>query len=406
MKASPITAVGVTLACLVAGCNDAPPVVSKAPVMAPVLSPPRPVTVGTLGPRRQRVIRYRLTSLHMVPDGGEVDVFNIDNGDLLHVDGNGHVLFSDELYEDGRWKTLKNTSSDPSYNQPATIGINDAGIVLGDISGDSSGAYTIYFGEAVVWQHGQMRVVGSPPDFDETADAINNQGDVLVTSADENNSEQYVYTMLLYHQGKKITIGPGEAECLNDQDQIVYKDVQDTSIDTDGNTLLWTQGKTQTFQVPLGYASRGIVTARLNNRDQAVGTVDTGQVSSVNRGEFSSSDISHAFLWEQGRLQDLGTLGGEDSGADDINNVGQVVGWAETTRPDHRGNVPFHAFLWQKGKMTDLNDLIPGGSEWVLQRADAINERGQIVGVGNKGAFLLTPISRAGTFPRRRVFTR
>jgi hypothetical protein len=54
-----------------------------------------------------------------------------------------------------------------------------------------------------------------------------------------------------------------------------------------------------------------------------------------------------------------------------------------------------HAAVWRAGTVTDLNTLLPGGSGWVLQRASAINDNGDIAGVGtHEGAthvFLLKP---------------
>jgi len=89
-------------------------------------------------------------------------------------------------------------------------------------------------------------------------------------------------------------------------------------------------------------------------------------------------------------MSDLGTLGGDFSLANRINNRGQVVGLSRTKDGE------MHAILWQSGVMTDLNSLIPADSGWVLVEATDINRHGEIVGLGTISgethAFLLTPV--------------
>jgi probable HAF family extracellular repeat protein len=98
---------------------------------------------------------------------------------------------------------------------------------------------------------------------------------------------------------------------------------------------------------------------------------------------------SHAFLYINGIMTDLGTLGGH-SYAYGMNNNGQVVGASYTA-----GDAALHAFLYSGAVMIDLNSLIAPASGWELVSADDINESGQITGTGfindEAHAFLMTP---------------
>src|SRR5262249_11538985 len=58
---------------------------------------------------------------------------------------------------------------------------------------------------------------------------------------------------------------------------------------------------------------------------------------------------------------------------------------------------PYQAFIYQNGRITDLNSLINSGSGWKLWNATAINNAGQIAGIGEgphggPDFFLLTPV--------------
>jgi probable HAF family extracellular repeat protein len=78
----------------------------------------------------------------------------------------------------------------------------------------------------------------------------------------------------------------------------------------------------------------------------------------------------HAFLWADGAMTDLGTLGGANSGASAISPTGDVVGWSETAVGET------HATAWSPdGQIADLGTI---GN--LISVARSINERGQIVG--------------------------
>lgn len=96
----------------------------------------------------------------------------------------------------------------------------------------------------------------------------------------------------------------------------------------------------------------------------------------------AGDEATRAFLYSQGASSDLGTLGGPNSRARDLNGHGQVVGTSDTA-----GGLP-HACLFElaaNGAVTGRVDLGELGGGY--SHAMAINEEGEVVGTSDGRAF-------------------
>jgi probable HAF family extracellular repeat protein len=115
-----------------------------------------------------------------------------------------------------------------------------------------------------------------------------------------------------------------------------------------------------------------------NNRNRLSAMNDRGQMVGVSVNH--TSGRIEAFLQEEGQRVPLGTLGGSFSIAHDINNRGEVVGGSLT-----EGDENFHGFVYRENRLRDLNELLDGSAAgWELIQALAINNQGEIVGIGSQ----------------------
>jgi probable HAF family extracellular repeat protein len=123
------------------------------------------------------------------------------------------------------------------------------------------------------------------------------------------------------------------------------------------HSFLWTDGRMRDLGTLGGTFT---TTTWLNDGGEVVGT-----------SNIAGDQSSHPFLWDGRQLRDLGTLGGDFGIAWHINDAGDVIGWSSPS-----SNNGVHAFLWSHGVMTDLT----GASSSECTFAEDLNDRDQVVG--------------------------
>lgn len=154
----------------------------------------------------------------------------------------------------------------------------------------------------------------------------------------------------------------------------------------DRTTFLRGPGYCDPFTSPFCFSAATVATD-INELNSVVGF---GPV-----GEPSSNAPVHALLWNDPQNNsvgtNLGTLGGNSSQANGINDFTQIVGTSSLATGTAQ-----HAFLWEEGELFDLNSLLVDNANWELTEALEINTSGQIIGSGllngEQRGFVLTPV--------------
>ena len=358
---------------------------SSAPMFT---SAPELPAVSQFRDPARRNVRYRITLL----DKGVTDL-----DERCFVNNHGDVASQEAVYRQGHATDLPINLKGTRYNNWTVSAFNDNGEVIGTLEGDVSGAYTLYFHQAVIWRRGRMSEIAGA---ESQAVDINNRGDVLITNVDQTNVSTY-YSATLLTEGKLKRVGEGSAHSLNDHGAYVVDRITQRGVDyyfngnEKGNVIgnrkaayfLVDGGVKYAIEASPGVDFNGTITA-MNNSNIVVGTVDGSSDPA-----YPLVPVEIAFTRSHGRMTLLGSLGGFGSRAEGINDRGVLVGAADAGRKLGKdGERPTHAFIYEHGRLHDLNHFISQRSGWVLSCAWDINNLGQIVCVGNKGLCLLNPI--------------
>jgi probable HAF family extracellular repeat protein len=290
--------------------------------------------------------------------------------------------------------------------ESAALAVNSRGQVVGAADNgivDATPMSSDVYGwgtqtRAFLLQNGAMQDLGTLGGTDAVAVLVNERGQVVGESYVDSNPSAYCGQNLqsfnttgafLWENGVMTNLGSFGGTCtfasnLNNRGEIVG--LSTTTGDQFQRAFLWKEGSFS--ELPNANGGNNSAGLALNEGGAVAGWAS-----------LPGNSLLHAALWESGEMTDLGTVDGDlCSNGYSINTSQQVVGVSVPTCDFNTTR----AFLWENGSIADLNTLIPAGSSLYLTAPDAINDRGEIAGVGldangNQHAFLLIPCGHDDT---------
>jgi probable HAF family extracellular repeat protein len=290
-----------------------------------------------------------------------------------------------------RWQNGVATQLDalPGFNSSFPFWVSDNGLVAGVSENGTDPLTGSPAWEAILWgKDSSIHDLGTLGGNSSSANTVNSHGEVagealntisdpyasifLMPGATQTHAFRWTESQGLQDLG--TLGGPDSAAFLmNERGQIAGWSFTSANVNswTGLPTLdpfLWENGT----MVDLGTLGGTLgETFAMNRYGQVAGFSDMA-------GDFSC----HPFFWDKkGGIQDLGTLGGDSGLAYFVSNTGDVLGAANLPGAVgcDAGGVPGHAFLWRNGVMTDLGTAAGD----TCSGAIGMNARGQIIGGGD-----------------------
>lgn len=200
--------------------------------------------------------------------------------------------------------------------------------------------------EAAATRHWTILDLGSIGPFGAVANAVNNRGDVAGWSFAD--TQVPFHHGFLWHNGTMEDLGgaagteDSTVEGMNNHGLLVGNGAS-------GFAAIWQDGN---------WTSLGVH-----------GDANDANESGLVVGSFFVGPQTHCFMYRDGALQDIGTLGGFDCTARSVNDSGTIVGYSYTP-----GSTVLHAFMCRDGAMRDLGSL--GRNSFAF----SVNEAGTAVG--------------------------
>jgi probable HAF family extracellular repeat protein len=317
-------------------------ILCMAPALAPGQTKYAIIDYGTLGGSSVGV-----TALN---NAGE-----IAGNSATPASASGHAY----IVRDGTMLDLGTLGGDYS----ASLGLNQAGHVTGF-------SYTagVVHSRAFLWNGGLMRDLGTLGGDNSEGYRINDYDNVVCVGEDALGVRKPCLwsgdTMTALNIPNLNTI-----KGFNNHGTIAGNRVVFDSIPLSMHGFVMQNGSIT--DIPVLPGDRGSECVAMNDSDAVIGVVLT--VTSLTR----------SYLWDHGvRTNIVNGFGGTYSIAKAINNNRDVIGLADDAQ--HVA----HQFLWSNGVMTDLAPLIDTSSGWKIISLNAINDRGQIAGVGQRNGKL------------------